>query len=324
MIIKWVKKSNGAVTPITKAITSVNWGGSTSQAARTVSISVINAPNDPNITKLKLSIAAGDIIAMYEDSNLIFYGEVQTNEKVSETGTVTYNATDLLSHLLRSTVVYNFKNTTPENITKKVCEEFQIETDTIVETNATVKKMIIDGDCIYDMIMKAYTKGAKQTGKKYIVRIIGKKLTVKEKGTIVKNFVLSEESNITNVSYQETLENMVNVVKIYDDAGKQIGEVKNSDWVDKYGIYQQIYKKEKGINSTTAANNMLIGIEKKVTLEGIEGDLNCIAGNGVKAYDTATKLNGLFWIDSDSHTWENGIHTMSLELNFKNIMDSKE
>lgn len=309
---------------IINAIASINWGGSTSQAARTVSISVLNAPNDPNITHLKLSIAVGDIIILYDDRDLIFYGEVQTKENVSAAGRVTYNATDLLSHLLRSNGVYNFKDMTPEKIANVVCEDFQIETDTIAETKATIKKLIIDGECIYDIIMRAYTKGAKQTGKKYIVSILGKKLSVKEKGIIVKDFVLSEETNITNTSYQENIENMVNIVKIYDDAGKQIGEVKNSDWVSRYGIYQQIYKKEKGVNATTAAGNMLNGIEMKVTLEGIKGDLKCIAGNGVKVYDSATKLNGLFWIDSDVHIWENGNHTMSLELNFKNIMDSKE
>lgn len=41
-------------------------------------------------------------------------------------------------------------------------------------------------------------------------------------------------------------------------------------------------------------------------------------------WNSATGLNGVFWIDSDTHTWENGTHIMSLELNFKNIMDSKE
>lgn len=40
--------------------------------------------------------------------------------------------------------------------------------------------------------------------------------------------------------------------------------------------------------------------------------------------DGATGLSGIFWIDSDTHTWENGTHIMNLELNFKNIMDEKE
>lgn len=62
------------------------------------------------------------------------------------------------------------------------------------------------------------------------------------------------------------VDSMVNVVKIYDENKKQVGEVKNGNWIDKYGIYQQIYTKEKGINAETAAKNMLSGVEKKVTL----------------------------------------------------------
>lgn len=54
----------------------------------------------------------------------------------------------------------------------------------------------------------------------------GKKLTVKVKGTIVKNFVLADEYNITNTKYEETIDSMVNVVKIYDENKKQVGEVK--------------------------------------------------------------------------------------------------
>lgn len=105
--------------------------------------------------------------------------------------------------------------------------------------------MIIDGDTFYDIIMKAYTKAAEQTGEKYICRMNGSKLSVVVKGTIVKNFVLAEEYNITNTEYEETIENMVNVVKIYDDKGTQIGEVRNEEQIEKYGIFQQIYKRKK-------------------------------------------------------------------------------
>lgn len=284
MIVKWIKYKDGYVytTDITEAVSSVSWGGSTSQAARTAEIAVINAPNDKNVTDLKLKIAAGDIIKLYENNTTLFIGEVITKETTSETGTVTYSCTDLLNHLLKSTGVYNFSNTTAERITKKVCADFEIDTGTVVETKATIKKMIIDGSSIYDIIMMAYTKAARQTGKKYICRMEGKKLTVKVKGTIVKNFVLADEYNITNTKYEETIDSMVNVVKIYDENKKQVGEVKNGNWIDKYGIYQQIYTKEKGINAETAAKNMLSGVEKKVTLDGINGDLSCIAGNGVE------------------------------------------
>lgn len=162
MIVKWIKYKDGYVytTDITEAVSSVSWGGSTSQAARTAEIAVINAPNDKNVTDLKLKIAAGDTIKLYENNTTLFIGEVITKETTSETGTVTYSCTDLLNHLLKSTGVYNFSNTTAERITKKVCADFEIDTGTVVETKATIKKMIIDGSSIYDIIMMAYTKAA--------------------------------------------------------------------------------------------------------------------------------------------------------------------
>lgn len=61
-----------------------------------------------------------------------------------------------------------------------------------------------------------------------------------------------------------------------------------------------------------------------MTIDGIDGNLDCIAGNAVEVQDKATGLNGIFWIDSDTHIWENGTHIMNLELNFKNLMDEKE
>lgn len=324
MKIEWVRKKDGNTADITEVISSVTWAGSCSQVARTAELSVINAPDDANIKSIDIAISAGDIIKLYDNNAEIFYGEVQTIEKLSESGTVTYSCSDLLSHLLRSAETDNYSNTTAEDITKKLCAKFQIAAGNIAETKVPIKKMIVDGDSIYDIIMMAYTKAAKQTGQFYICRMDQNKLSVEIKGTKLDTFMLADEYNISNANYQETIENMVNQIKIVDDKGNQIGEVKQDDWIRNFGIYQQIYKKEDGINETTAATEMLIGIEKTVSITGIDAPVNCIAGNGVEVYDSATQLTGLFWIESDSHTWENGTHIVNLELSFKNVMDSKE
>ena len=108
-----------------------------------------------------------------------------------------------------------------------MCADFAIETGELAVSNAPIKKIIFDGTTIYDIIMQAYTKASRQTGALYICRMAGTKLSVEVKGNEVQNFVLAEEYNITNTVYQETIENMVNTVKIYDDTGKQVGEVKN-------------------------------------------------------------------------------------------------
>lgn len=324
MKIIWTKKKDGSEKNITNVVGSTTWGGSIEQAAREATITVLNAPNDSSITKLKLNIAPGDILKLYEGDTLIFYGEVQTSEKRDEIGTVSYKARDLLDHLLRINHKQKFKNKTAETITKELCKKYGITTGSIAATKKVIKKLIIDDSSLYDIIMTAYTKASKSTGKKYMTYMSGKKLCVKVKGTTVSNYELDEYKNLSEASYEETIENMVDQVKIYNDKGKQVGIAKNAAHIKRYGIYQSIYTKEKGVNAQTAAKNMLNGIEKKVNVSTIDGNIKCISGNAVKVTDAATGLKGIFWIQNDSHTWEGGRHTMSLELSFKNIMDKKD
>lgn len=324
MKIIWTKKKDGSEKNITNVVGSTTWGGSIEQAAREAAITVLNAPNDSNITKLKLNIAPGDILELYEEDKLIFYGEVQTSEKRDEIGIVSYKARDLLDHLLRIIHKQKFKNKTPEAITKELCKKYGIPIGSIAATKKVIKKLIIDDSSLYDIIMTAYAKASKSTGKKHMAYMSGKKLCVKTKGTIVSNYELDEYKNLSEASYEETIENMVDQVKIYNDKGKQVGVVKNAAHIKRYGIYQSVYTKEKGVNAQTAAKNMLNGIEKKVNVSTIDGNIKCISGNAVKVTDTATGLKGIFWIQNDSHTWEGGRHTMNLELSFKNIIDEKD
>jgi hypothetical protein len=323
MKVKWTKKSNGKTFDITDAVTQITWSGSVSQAARKATVSVLNAPNDSNIQKLKLNLAVGDIIELHLDGELLFYGEIQTSEKKGEIGTVTYNVTDLLGHLMRIKHKAKYKKKTAEKITAALCQKYGINTGEIVATKKVLNKVIADDTSLYDTIMLAYTKASRRTFRQYICYMRGKTLFVSEKGTVVSGFTLDEERNIVSSSYEESIENMVNQVRIYNSKGKQVGIVKNASGIKRYGLYQEVYEKEKGVNAKTAAKNMFVGVQKKINISVTEGNKNCIAGNGVVVSDSATGLDGLFWIDSDTHTWEGGRYTMSLELKFKNVMDRK-
>ena len=68
------------------------------------------------------------------------------------------------------------------------------------------------------------------------------------------------------------------------------------------------------------AKKMLTGRERSASLDGY-GDPTCITGYGVTVTDSSTGLKGLFYIDTDSHTWENGEYKIQLNLNYKNIMN---
>ncbi|MDF2842467.1 MAG: hypothetical protein K0R00_893 [Herbinix sp.] len=322
MKIKWIKGTDNSIHTITDYVSSVSWAGSAAQASRTLDISVLNSPNDKNIPDLNIKL--GDRIKLYsDDDRLLINVMIYDRERSSEAGTVTYNGMDDLNHLLRSNGTYNFKNITPEEITVKICNELQIKTGSIAETKVNIKSLLVDGVAYYNIIMRAYTKAHYVDGKNYMPLMYNDRLYIIEKGQIVDDFVLDDGINILQSSYKESLSSMVNRVRIYNDSGIQIGEVKNQDWINSYGIFQDVYTKEEGVNATEAAKKILIGLDKSASIEAL-GNIYCISGYGVRIKDAATGLTGIFWIESDSHTWENGNYTMSLDLAFKNIMDIQE
>ncbi len=83
-------------------------------------------------------------------------------------------------------------------------------------------------------------------------------------------------------------------------------------------MFQETYTKEDGVDAKTGAKALLGDATQKLSIEAI-GNITCLSGYSVIVHDSATGLNGKYWITSDSHTFEDGIHTMSLELDFKSM-----
>ena len=309
-------------TDITEYVSSISWGGSRSEVARKLELKVVNAPLDTNITPITIELA--DLIYLFDDDGKteLFRGFVTEREASSTQGVVTYVAYDLLFYTLKSKATYNFSSKTAETIAKMVCDDMEIPVGSLASTGLT-QKLIVQNVSIYEIIMQAYTQAHEQNGKQY--RVIAKKglLNVEEMGKVVCEIELTEDSNITSSQYKETLTNMVNKVLIYDGEGNPAGVVQEDEDVKKYGIFQQIYTKEEGKDPNTTAKSMFVGVEKTFTLNCT--NLNdAITGSGAIVRDTSTGLSGLVWIDADTHTWSNGVATMSLTVTLKQMMDTKD
>lgn len=308
-------------TDITDYVSAMKWGGSRQSVNRSLELNIVNAPLDKNI--IPISIGLADPIYLFEDDGVteLFRGFVIEREASSSTGTVTYTAYDLLYYTLKSSATYNFSGKTAEAITQMVCEDMEIPVGDLASTGIS-QKLIVQGVSIYEIIMRAYTQVYQQNGVKY--RVTAKKgyLNVEEMGNVVCEIELTEDSNLTSSNYKETLANMVNKVKIYDGEGNPVGVVQN-DTDLKYGIFQQVYTKEEGKDPTTTAKSMFNGVEKTFTLECVNHN-GAVTGAGAVVRDNSTGLSGVVWIDADTHTWQNGVATMSLTVTLKQMMDTKE
>ena len=203
-----------------------------------------------------------------------------------------------------------------------VCDDMEIPVGSLASTGLS-QKLIVQNVSIYEIIMRAYTQAYQQNGVSYRVTAKQGYLNVEEMGNIVCEIELTEDSNITSSNYKETLTNMVNKVRIYDGEGNPAGVVQNDADIKAYGIFQQVYTKEEGKDPTTTAKSMFKGVEKTFTLECVNHN-GAVTGAGAVVRDSSTGLSGIVWIDSDTHTWNNGLATMSLTVTLKQMMDTKE
>lgn len=304
---------------ITNVIGSMTWSGSAYSGARAFEFTTLNPAGD---THFKMpTIKTGDLICFYNGSSKLFYGKVTKRERKGEAGTVSYTAQDFMLYLIRSKGTYKFKKKKPEQITQLICKDLKIKTKSIAKTGMKISKILFTDKEYCNMILAAYTKAYKKTGTSYQPIFEGDKLSVIKKGTML-DLVLNQNEGITESSYEETTDSMVNKVVIYNSKNKKIGTVSNKNWVKTYGTFQDSLSVEKG-NGKKEAKNTLAGLEKTASLSAI-GDIRCVSGYGIRINDTDSGLTGTFWIENDTHTFENGVHTMSLELAFKNVMETEE
>lgn len=296
---------------------SVEWSGTDNQCSRQLSFTIPCNPYDKSFENLTIKL--GDLIYLYDGSTQLFIGTVTTREKSAEIGTASYTAMDFMHHLLRSNGTYKFTKTTPEKITKKVCSDLKIKTTKLATTKCNINKLIFEDVCFYDIIITAYRKAKAKTGKNYLPVMVGNKVSVIQKGT-KSGVKLAQGVTITGATYNDTTDNMVDRVKIYSDKRKKLGQVDAKKNIETYGVYQQKYTKESGVNAKSEAKAMLVGVTKQASIESI-GDVKAISGYSIEIDDKATGLSGTFFITSDSHTFADGVHTMSLELSWKNEME---
>ena len=311
-------KTKTTTQNITTYVSKLQWSGASTQASRQVSITLANDPYDKNMNVPR--IKPGDVIKVYagKEKNPRFIGRVPNRQLTSDIGTIEIVAYDYMHNLLQSTMSKKFKNKTPEYITKAVLADLGVSAGKIAKTGVKIKKFFPSEMSPYNIIVAAYRKAAKTNGKKYFFRMNGTKFESIEKGEIYKTY-LEEKVNITKSNYEENADDVVNKVVVFKN-NKKVNTVKNNASIKKYGIVQRTISVDSG-KGAKEAKNTLQGISKTASIS-TTGDWNCVAGKGVYVKDSASGLTGKYWISNDTHTFENGIHTMDLDLEFKEVMES--
>ncbi|MBQ2924917.1 MAG: hypothetical protein IJE57_05015 [Anaerotignum sp.] len=309
---------NGVKTEITEIITSVSIQGEYRSCVRSCSFGIVHGYSDQRTWLIQIDV--GDILKVIDKDKVMFQGPVWTKQKQTDGTTIDFTAKDYGIYLKKNKGSYNFKGMTAEAITKKVCEEFGLKIGSLAITGKAISR-VFNNCSLYDIIMTAYSIGGGD--KMYYTKFEGELFYVQEKGKVECD-PLENGVNLLTSNVSESLESMVNRVRVYNKEDSLIKEISNEEDAALYGFMTEVIRvSDTSEDYAKKAEEKLEGIERKITVSNF-GDSQYMTGRKVTVKEPYTGLSGIFYIDGDTHTWKNGIYTNKLTLNFKNMMDEKE
>jgi hypothetical protein len=313
------------VTNITGFCKTVQWSGDKSQAARKLEVTLAYSIWDKN--QANTQIGVGTFVWMTdEEGNELFRGMVFDREIDSDVEELKFTAFDYLVYFNKSKITYNFNNIASEYAIEKICTDLGIKYNSIPTTNININRFFKQKGA-YDALMTIYTDVSFANGKQYIPIMQNEALSIIEKGQLVSNFILKPESNIGQTTYNDSIENMVNKVIVYDEKENYVNTITNDSWIATYGILQDVYNESTKKDNSEETTFLLHGVDRTIKIIAL-GNAQCITGYAVQTQIFYIDIlqNTTLYIDADTHTWEvgTGKYTMELTLNLDNIMDRKE
>lgn len=299
--------------------------GAVTAASRKLTFEVLRDQQDYYLSQIA-TIRRGDAIALDDGSNeYVFYGVVWRVEEDDSSMRKTVTCYDNMKFLMASDVITNvWTGVTAIEVTQTVCEELGVTCGELPETSVKVNVNARDKNG-YEAIMIAWTETKKSTGKVYYPRMVGHRFTVIEKGTKLTNHSLKYQpeplpGNLIRVQIEEDSEEAVTSLWNRNGAGTATESETDDALVDLLGYIVGV----NDVAQTTKDDDVkeINDGSKTCRVEAI-GDWAMQTGWSV-SIDSTLKTEAQLYIESDVHYYENGIHTMELELSYENSMDEIE
>ncbi|MDP4117580.1 MAG: hypothetical protein Q8873_00105 [Bacillota bacterium] len=300
---------------ITSAVGNLSWQNTISELATTMSFEV--AKSDAQHTNIYLP-SEGSIIRLYTNEE-IFRGIVLTVDDGSKTSNK-YTVCDFGWYLNKSSETYQFNAMPAYKAIRKVCDDFNIEIDSVPALTTEITKIYFDktvSEILKDIL--------ELCGGGYNLDVTPKGLRIYKIGSIYAypEFRLSPNTQLIyssplrgNVSHSISIEDMKNAIKVITEKDENYAVqtvLKDDSLITKYGLLQEVVKidpeKENANNVAQQKLSELSKIKETFSFEIIEAmDSYTRAGYLITIDDSD------YFIEGSGHSIKNGIHYVKLDL----------
>ena len=260
----------------------------------------------------------GDLITM-EDTERLFQGVVLRRTLGSEDHTLSVTAFDYGIYLQKNDCTAKFAGATPEEITRSLCAEKGVPVASLPTTGIQLRRKFAAVK-LGQAITTVWSLAAEKNGKRYAIRYTPSGLLVKERTVSGESLVLKAAGNLMDAITTEDASNVVNSVAIYDKNGNFLQRLGDTASQGLIGVMEAHITQRDGSDAVNEANHKLEdGKQTRTVTANVLGDLSLITGETVVVREDRTGLEGVFWIDADTHSWKNNSYYTKLTLNCRNV-----
>ena len=310
---------SGIAYDISEIVTSVKW-----------ETSLINQPGKLTFSYIedeKISISEGSPISFKVDGKRVFFGYIFKRGKKKDKK-IPVTAYDQMRYL-KNKDTYVLSGLTASQIFTKICNDFRLSSEVIDSSSYIVSPRVHDNKTLFEIIQHAIDETLINTGNWYMIRDNFGKLQFISINSMKTDLFIGDESLLIDFDYESSIDddtyNQVKLIKENKETKKrEIYIVKDSNTIKQWGLLQYFEKMDENANSAQikARAEMILKLKNRVTKKlklNCLGDLRVAAGSGVvlgisDLQKEGVAINQYFMVTTCSHTFQNDLHTMQLEV----------
>ena len=298
---------------VTQLAGGLTWSSDTDTLGQSLSF---NLPFDKDGELLpKPFVSVGDKISLRYNNEVVFFG-IAVDEERNGRSPIKYNCFDLAFYLNENVVTIQFNDIPAKQALEDLCEKIGINC-TIANIAVKIKK-IYKAQAVSEILKDILQICTEQNGIKYRFEMRGDTLVVFNWKDIKVDVPVEWISNPTVKISLSGMKNRIEIVSADEKTTKVLGQAEDAASISKYGLLTQSQTiDEKEISKAkNVANNLLKELNKLKEEGGVSliGDYKARAGRLIELEEPITGLSGEFLIKSAQHTYNNGIHLMTLGL----------
>ena len=306
---------------VSQLVEKVKWRGRKGSSARTLAVTLIDDDGYKH-ARSEIDVEQGHQCIFSYNGTELFRGIIMAQTQ-SDKKKLTFTAYDNGIYLANNKDTFTYENKTASDVFRDCCTRFNLPMGEVAQCSYKIPELTKPKTTAFDAIADALSLDFDATGIRHYVASDKGKISLLTRRENILQWVIEVGQNLTGYTYSRSIEDIKTRVKMIPKEGTTLAEKSKAELEKKIGIFQEIDQPDESLTAAQV-NDLVASIldekstpERSLSLEAI-GIPEVISGIGVYIIIPELGLARTFYVDEDTHSFEDGKHIMSLKLNYAN------